>query len=197
MVADPGGFDVFGLIDDEPANVGRRIGELSVVGSRSDLPGLSDQGVEGVILGFGAVRGRRAIVDAVEAAGLALPVLVHPSAHVSASAALGAGVQVLPQSSIGPGARLGRGVLINTGAIVEHNVIVSDCTVVGPGAVLAGRAIIAETVQIGAGAVVLPDTEVRAHAVVGAGAVVTRSVLESHTVAGVPARTVQPRDIEH
>lgn len=182
-----GGFEVVGLIDDEPANAERHIGPLSVVGSRSELPALARAGVEGVALGFGAARGRDCIVEAVEAAGLALPVLVHPSAHLSASATLGPGAQILPHASIGPGVRVGRGVLINTAAIVEHDVAVGDFAVVNPGAALAGRATIGESVEIGAGAVVLPDIEVSRGAVVGAGAVVTRSVCEGQTVAGVPA----------
>jgi sugar O-acyltransferase (sialic acid O-acetyltransferase NeuD family) len=191
-----GNFDVVGLIDDQPGNAGRRIGELSVIGSRTDLPALSREGVEGVLLGFGAAAGRSAIVDAVQGAGLALPVLVHPSAHVQASAALAPGVQVLPNASIGPGARLGRGVLVNTGAIVEHDVAVADCAVIDPGAVLAGRAIVGESVEVGSGAVVLPDISVGARAVIGAGAVVARQVLEGQTVAGVPARPLRPAETD-
>jgi UDP-perosamine 4-acetyltransferase len=194
LVAGIGGFDLVGLIDDEQQNARRRIGELSVLGSRVDLPALSREGVEGVLLGFGAVEGRDAVVAAIEAAGLALPTLVHPSAHVPASATLGSGTQVLSRASIGPGARIGRAVLLNTGAIVEHDVTISDYAVIGPGAVLAGRAGIGEAVEIGAGAVVLPDMEVSVRAVVGAGAVVTDSVAEGQTVVGVPARSRQGAD---
>jgi sugar O-acyltransferase (sialic acid O-acetyltransferase NeuD family) len=183
-----GDFDVVGLIDDEPGNVGRQIGELSVVGSRPDLPTLVRKGVEGVLLGFGATVGRAALVREVEAAGLALPTVVHVTAYVSTSAALSSGVQVLPQASIGPGAEIGPGVLINTGAIVEHDVKVALGAVIDPGAVLAGRAVIGEAVEVGAGAVVLPDIQLRPRAVIGAGAVVTHEVAEGQTVAGVPAR---------
>jgi sugar O-acyltransferase (sialic acid O-acetyltransferase NeuD family) len=181
-------FEVVGLIDDEPGNAARHIGPLSVVGSRSHLPALARAGVEGVVLGFGAAKGRDAIVEVSEAAGLALPTLVHASAYLSASATLGSGAQVLAHACIGPGVRVGRGVLINTAAIVEHDAEIGDFAVVNPGAALAGRATIGESVEIGARAVVLPDVHVSAHAVVGAGAVVTRPVPEGHTVVGVPAR---------
>lgn len=191
LLAATGGFEVLGLIDDHPENARRRIGTLSVIGSRAELARLAGEGVEGVLLGFGAAAGRQAVLDAVQGAGLALPVLLHPAAHVSASATLAAGVQVLPHASIGPGARVGRGALINTGAIVEHDVSVGDCAVIDPGAVLAGRASIGEGVEVGAGAVVLPDVRLEAGAAVGAGAVVTRSVPARQTVAGVPARPLR------
>jgi UDP-perosamine 4-acetyltransferase len=185
-------FEVVGLLDDMPENAGRRIGELSVLGSRMDLKRLSSEGVEGVLLGFGSPQGRLAIVEAVEAARLVLPILVHPTAYVCASAALAPGAQVLPHASLGPGARIGRGALINTGAIVEHDAAVGDCAVVDPGAVLAGRASVGESVEVGARAVLLPDIHVHDHAVVGAGAVVTRGVPQGQTVVGVPARPHEP-----
>jgi sugar O-acyltransferase (sialic acid O-acetyltransferase NeuD family) len=185
-------FDVIGLIDDEPENAGRRINGLSVVGSQSDLPRLASEGVEGVVLGFGAAAGRDAVVDAVDSAGLALPTLIHPSAHVSTSATLAAGVQVLPQASVGPNARIGRGALVNTGAIVEHDATISDYVVVGPRAVLAGRSTVGESTEIGAAAVLLPDGNLGAGSVIGAGSVVTHPVHAGQTVAGVPARPTRP-----
>lgn len=184
--------EVMGLLDDVPQNAGRRIGELSVLGSRADLERLAGESVEGVLLGFGSARGRLAIVEAVQSAGLALPTLVHPTAHVCSSAALAPGAQVLPLASIGPGARIGRGALINTGAIIEHDAAVGDCAVVDPGAVLAGRASVGESAEIGTRAVVLPDVRVGARAIVGAGAVVTREVMEGQTVVGVPAQPLRP-----
>jgi sugar O-acyltransferase (sialic acid O-acetyltransferase NeuD family) len=183
--------EVVGLIDDVLENAGRRVGELSVIGTRGDLSRLAAQGVEGVVLGFGAAEGRDAVVRAIEAAGLALPTLVHPSASISRSATLAAGVQVLPQVSIGPNARIGRSVLVNTGAIVEHDVTVADFAVINPGAVLTGRVTVGQSGEIGAGAVVLPDIEIGASAIVGAGSVVTHPVCGGETVIGVPARSIR------
>lgn len=183
-------FEVVGLIDDWPQNAERAIGSLSVIGGSSDLPALAAEGVEGVLLGFGATEGREAVVRAVEAAGMALPTLIHPSAHVSAGATLAEGVQVLPQASVGPGAQIGRGVLVNTGAIVEHDVSIGDYSVVDPGAVLTGRVSVGASVEVGSGATLIPDVEVGAEATVGAGAVVIDSVPAGQTVVGVPARPI-------
>lgn len=183
-------LEFIGLLDDWPANSERRIGELAVVGGRDDLPRLAGEGVEGVLLGFGAAQGREDVVAAALAAGLALPTVVHPTAHVAASAELADGVQVLPRASIGPNARVGHGCLVNTGAIVEHDVVLGECSVVDPGAVLTGRARIGRAVEVGSGAVLIPDVEVGDGATVGAGAVVVKAVAAGDTVVGVPARPV-------
>jgi sugar O-acyltransferase (sialic acid O-acetyltransferase NeuD family) len=183
-------IELVGLIDDFPANAGNEIAGLRVIGTSGDLRRLSAEGVQGVVLGFGAARGRKTVLEALEDAGLALPVLVHPTAFVAASARLRPGCQILPRVHIGPGATVGRGALVNTGAIVEHDVEIGDAAVIDPGAVLAGRAVIGSEAEVGSGAVVLPDVRIGSRAVVGAGAVVTRDVAEACTVVGVPARVV-------
>ena len=186
-------LEFVGLIDDWPENADRTIGELAVIGGMADLSRLAGEGLEAIVLGFGAAQGRGDAVRAIEAAGLALPILVHPSAHVAPSAELAAGVQVLPAASLGPNARVGLGGLINTGAIVEHDVTVGDYSVVDPGAVLTGRVKVGREVEIGSGAVLIPDVEVGDGATVGAGAVVTGPVPGGVTVVGVPARPLDRR----
>lgn len=182
------GLDLVGLVDDVPQNADRRIGALAVLGTAADLPRLAHEGVEAVVLGFGAARGRESVLRAVEDAGLALPTLVHPTAQVAASATLAPGCQVMARAVIGVGVALGRGVLVNSGAVVEHDAQFGDAVVVDPGAVVTGRAVVGAGSELGSGAVVLPDVRIGADAVIGAGAVVTRDVEDGAIVVGVPAR---------
>ena len=75
------GLEFVGLVDDIVENATRRIGELGILGGQADLPRLARDGVKAVVLGFGAARGRAAVLAAIDAAGLALPTLVHPTAR--------------------------------------------------------------------------------------------------------------------
>ncbi len=188
-----GEHEFVGLLDDLPENAGREVGGLRVIGGTADLARLAAEGLEAVVLGFGAARGRARVLAAIEAAGLTLPVLVHPTAFLAASAALAPGAQVMPQASVGPNARVGRGVLVNTAATLDHDVVVADASVVDPGAVLTGRVRIGSEVEVGSGAVLIPDATVGDGATVGAGAVVLGTVEAGATVVGVPARPAAAR----
>jgi UDP-perosamine 4-acetyltransferase len=189
VLAGPCDLEVVGLLDDWAENAERRIGALGVIGGLDDLPRLAaERACEGVVLGFGGCAGREEIGRAVEAAGLALPVLVHPDAYVAPSASLGAGAQVLPKASVGADVSVGRGVLVNAGAVVEHDCVLAECVVVDPGAVLAGRVKVGAGAEIGSGATVVPDVEIGPGAMVGAGAAVIGPVAAGETVVGVPAR---------
>lgn len=188
VLAPHAGVEVIGLLDDYAENVERTVCGMRVLGTKHDLRRLRSQGVEGVVLGFGAARGRGLAIAAVEEAGLSLPVLRHPRAHVARSATVGDGSQLLPGSIVGPGVRIDRGVLVNSGAIVEHDVQIEEGAVIDPGAVLAGRCAVGAESEIGTGAVLLPDVVVGPRAIVGAGAVVTRPVAPDTVAIGIPAR---------
>ncbi len=186
-------FDIVGLLDDRKENAGRTIAGLRVIGGRERLRDLVNDGIEGVLLGFGGPKNRLAIIAAIRRAGLALPSCIHDAAYVAPSARFGAGTQALPGTTLGPGCEVGEGVLINAGAIVAHDVVVSDAAVVNPAAVLTGRSVVGAESEIGAGAVLLPDVRVGRSVTIGAGAVVTRDVADGITVTGIPAR---PLDAE-
>ena len=180
-------LELVGLVDDHPENAQRTIRGLRVLGSGSELTQLRG-GHDALLLGFGESVGRAEIGERAEAAGFELPVLVHASATVCASAQLAPGVQVLAFTYVGPDARLGSCALVNTGAIVEHDAVLEDGAVIGPRVTVCGRARVGHEATIGAGATILPDVQIGARAVVGAGALVREDVPASVRVAGVPAQ---------
>lgn len=59
-------------------------------------------------------------------AGFVVPILVHPSAIISASARIGNGTVICARATIGPGAVIGDGCIIDSGATVDRNVAVAD-----------------------------------------------------------------------
>lgn len=181
-------LELVGLIDDFPQNRERRVGDLQVIGTSDDLPGLRAAGIDALLIGFGESAGRSAIVHRAAEAGFELPNIVHRSAVVFGSATVARGAQIFPLAVVGASATVGEGALVNTAAIVEHDDVLEAGAVVLPGAKLGGRVRVCEDATVGAGAVVLPDVTIGAGAFVGAGAVVLRDVAPRVRVVGVPAR---------
>lgn len=118
-----------------------------------------------VVIGKGGVtaeqlKARLALLDSYLNRGHPAPSVVHPAAHVSASARLEPGAIVLAGAVVQPGATVGRGAIVNTRAVVEHDSVIGDGTHVAPGAVVLGGCRIGRCTMIGAGAVVLPGAMV-------------------------------------
>jgi UDP-perosamine 4-acetyltransferase len=180
------GWPVAGLLDqrrDAAPVLGR-----PVIGTPDLLPTLRAQGITAAVVAVGNNADRLALGQAALRAGLDLPALLHPGAHVSPKAEVAPGAQVMVRAVVGPLSVLGMLALVNTGAVVEHECIIGQATHVASGAVLCGGVRVGARVLIGAGARVAPGIHVGDGATVGLGAGVVRDVSAGTVVAGVPAR---------
>lgn len=69
-------------------------------------------------------------------AGFVLPVLIHPGAVVSPSAAIGYGTVICARATVGAGAVIGKGCIISSGATIDRGVVVPDGTHIDCGRVV-------------------------------------------------------------
>ncbi|MCI2255206.1 acetyltransferase [Domibacillus sp. PGB-M46] len=117
--------------------------------------------------------------------------IVHPTAVVSPSAAIGAGTVVMANAVINAGASMGRHCIINTGAIIEHENKLGDYVHISPGAVLTGNVLVEEGAHVGASAAVIPGMDIGSWSVVGAGSTVITPIPSYCTAVGTPARVIE------
>jgi acetyltransferase EpsM len=178
---------ILGVLDDRTdAPAITRIG-LSRLGGLRDAPSSSAW-----ILCVGDVHVRAALIAALKNPSTAEPV-VHPSAVIAPSAALGVGVFVGPRAVVHSFAKVEAHAIINTGAIIEHDCVIGRNTHVAPGSVVAGSTGIGADCLLGVGCRVLPRLHIGDGCTVGAGSVVLRDVPSSTRVVGVPARSMDAR----
>lgn len=88
-----------------------------------------------------------------ENAGFQLPILIHPKAHVSASAVLKEGTIVEPMAVVNPSAVVERGCLLCAGCIVNHNAHVAACCQIDCGAIVTANASVPEGTKVSCGTV--------------------------------------------
>jgi sugar O-acyltransferase (sialic acid O-acetyltransferase NeuD family) len=194
-VARAAGFEVVGFVDADRTKLGNVVepGGAAVTMDEASLfesLGSSARRFDALAIAIGNNRAR---LQACTRLGgrVELPVLVHPSAVISPSAALGEATVVMPQAVVNPAARVGMAVIVNTAAIVEHDCVVGDGAHLSPNATLAGGVEVGALSWIGAGATVIQQVRVGQSSIVGAGTVVIRDVPDEVTVVGCPARAVR------
>ena len=142
-----------------------------------------------VICSLGTTHRYRLTEQALEL-GFTFATVVHPRAHVSSSARVGAGTLVSAGVIVGSNSHIGDNVLVNRGALIGHDTTIGDHASIQPGSNIAGFCTIGERAWIGMSATVIERSVVGRGAIVGAGAVVTKDVPDRAKVVGVPARVV-------
>lgn len=121
----------------------------------------------------------------------AFPSLIHTSARMDlrpGKVHIGEGVVVYPLASLTTEVSLGNFVQINPCATIGHGSRIGDYTTICPGANISGYVTIGSGCFIGAGAVIRDKIRIPDNCVIGAGATVVKSITESGTYVGTPAR---------
>lgn len=172
---------IVGLVG-QPAEVGKSVGGIPVIGSDEDLPELLRR-IRRALVVVGQLRSpsvRRRLFDQVLAAGAEPPVVVSPTAVVSPRARIGAGTVVLHAAVVNMGADVGRNCIVNTRALIEHGARLADHCHIATGAILNGDAIVGEGSFLGSGSVVRQGVRIGEHVFVRMGELVKKDLPNGH-----------------
>jgi sugar O-acyltransferase (sialic acid O-acetyltransferase NeuD family) len=116
--------------------------------------------------------------------------LIHPTAVVGNSVALGTGVIMAPFTCATSDARIGDFVTILPFSNVTHDTVIGDWCQISSHCGINGNVTLGEGVFLGSHTCIVPQRTLGAWAYVGAGSVVVRDVASGKRVFGNPARTI-------
>lgn len=174
------GFEVGGLIElQDRARVGSSIHGLQVVA----LEGPPPEGT--AILGLGG--DRRENWGLLAGAGWLPGGVIHPRAHIAATADIAPSATIGPLAVVGAETSVGDHAILSRGALVGHHVLINEFATVNPGVNIGGNSVVGPGAFLGMGSVIVNGTRVGSGATIAAGAVTIRDVAAEARVQGVPA----------
>ena len=182
-IAEKNGYDEIEFFDDDEEL--SYCGKWPVVGAIDQAYGREND----FFIAIGNAKIRQRFTDCFQEKHFAT--LIHPDAVIADDADIGEGSVVMAGAVINPGSKIGRGVIINTCSSVDHDCIIGNFVHISVGAHLCGTIVVGDGTWIAVGASVVNNVNICSECVIGAGAVVIKSIEESGTYVGVPARKIK------
>lgn len=143
------------------------------------------------VCAVGCARTRKTIVEKLKASGLMFATIIDPSVLLPPNAKIGMGTIICAGTIITVDVELGNHVIINLDCTLGHNDVVGDYVTLYPSVNVSGDVEIGTCTEIGTGAQIIQGKAIAENTIVGAGAVVVKSLGESGTYVGNPARKIK------
>jgi len=172
-------YAIAGILDDDKNLIGKEVLGIPVLGTRTLLPVLIEQGVKHAANGVGGILDiniRIKVFESLEQAGYSFPALVHPRATVEESAKIEPGVQVFANAYVGSDAHLCARCMVNTNAVVSHDCVIGMYTHIAPGALLAGQVHVGARTLVGMGVTTAIGVRIGDNVRIGNGAIILADV---------------------
>lgn len=185
-----------------PAHAAKIAGFLSADPSRrvplpilGDPSGFCPDPGDAFLLAIGIPEVRRRVAEDLLARNATFLTLVHPTAIVAPSAAIGEASIVCPFAIVSDSVRLGRFTLMNYHSSLGHDASTGEFSVLSPYATLGGGASIAPDVFLGLHATVAPGGRVGMRSKVAANSVAFHNVPDDSLLLGSPGRIYPLLDV--
>lgn len=146
-----GRYTKIAFLDDNPSEDKSRL--FTIIGRVSDAKQLVGEYIY-AIPAFGSNEKRYEIMEKLREYGYHIPRIIHPSAHISPTAAIGEGTIVRPMVGISRDVVIGECCLINMGAMIDHRCKIGRCTHIPMNAVVRGEITIPPMSSFPAGTII-------------------------------------------
>ncbi len=183
------GYQNIVFCDDDPTKNGKTVLGYPVIGDGDVIPGGSH-----VAIGIGSNPIRQRLLGTASEKNWILPVLIHPSAVISASATLGLGTVAMANAVVNARAKIGAGCILNTSCSIDHDCELGDAVHIAPGARLSGNVTVGNLSMLGTGSSVIQGITIGSNSIVGVGSVVVRDIADNVVAHGNTNLVTKPNE---
>jgi sugar O-acyltransferase (sialic acid O-acetyltransferase NeuD family) len=180
-------FERLGVLDDDQAKWGKRLGGWEVLGPISNVVKFIDDDLI-IAIGVAEPSIKKEILAFLSKYDLKYPPLIATNAWISQGVKIGQGVIIYPGVSINHGSIINDFVLINMNCALGHDTIVGSTSFLSPGVSTGGFTKLGSGVKMGINSATRQQVKVGDGATVAGHGMVIRDVEPNTTVAGVPAQ---------
>ena len=182
-------WDILGFIDDSPSLKGEIINNFPVLGGIEWLIANGD-GI-GCVVAIGDPKGKRQVVERLEAIGSTFVNAIHPSVIMSETVEMGTDVILCAGNILTVNISIGDHIIVNLNSTIGHDVVINDYCSIMPNVTISGNDKIGKGVYIGTGAILIENISVGEWTTIGAGSVIIRDIIKNVVAVGVPAKVVR------
>jgi sugar O-acyltransferase (sialic acid O-acetyltransferase NeuD family) len=172
-------LNVFGFLDDNPANYARYKLSAPLIGGIREHKVIRGQYY---IIGIANLKYRRFYIDKFINEGAEFISFIHCNAYVSESAIVGKGNIICPNVNIGPNVRIGSYNLINSRCSLGHDTIIGDYNFISPNVCFSGFSVVADENLFGINSTTIPNIAVGNRNKIAAGMVLDQNVGDDSVV---------------
>ena len=156
-----GRYTKIAFLEDQPTEDKARL--FNIVGSMEDIERFSKDFIYS-IPAFGNNKKRYEMMQLLRSCGYRIPRIIHPSAYISPTAAIGEGTIIRPMVGISREVVIEECCLINMGAMIDHRCRIGRCTHIPIGGIVRGEISVPPMSSFEPGAVVEPMPTANANA---------------------------------
>lgn len=182
-------WELIGFIDEKPANHGKLINDIPVLG---DFDYFYNQNSNVyAVCAVGNSRSKQSLVRKAIERGFQFTNLIHPSVKISTHVDMGIGNIICAANIITTNIIIGNHVAINPGCGIGHDVTIGDYSTILWSVNLSGNVKVGTGCEIGTKTVIIQDIDIGEWSIIGAGAVVVKDIPPYCTAVGVPAKPIK------
>ncbi len=182
------GHQCIGFLDDDKSLSGKSINGIEILGSLSEALNYKDAYF---INGIGSPSNflqKEKIIISTNIPKERFVTLIHPSASVSKTAALGIGSAILQNVVISSNAKIGNHVVVLPNSVISHDNVIGDYTCIASGVCISGAVTVGKLCYLGSGSLLKEGIQMADESLIGMGSVVLENIEQGSVYAGNPAR---------